>query len=240
MEYHRFGLLRPPWIDQEGHRTDPILHPKGAMMNLPGLRNLLLFAASAALAATAYAQNGFELHSTAFENNGTPPLSMILNNQSNGVNTCTASGAAGGDLSPELYWTGAPAQARSFVVVLFDTTASFTHWGMYNISGNAYGLPQNAGVAGSRYGTQIENDFGLGQQYDGPCPPANVAPDIHHYVFTVYALSTTLTLPGSTNFPSNAETLYQALIAAGERGQILGQASLTALYSSTPGTGHTD
>jgi phosphatidylethanolamine-binding protein (PEBP) family uncharacterized protein len=101
-------------------------------------------------------------------------------------------------------------------------------------------LPQNAGVAGSRYGTQIENDFGLGQQYDGPCPPAGVAPEIHSYVFTVYALSTTLSLPGSTNFPANGETLYHALIAAGQHGQILGKASLTALYSATPGTGHTD
>jgi Raf kinase inhibitor-like YbhB/YbcL family protein len=209
-------------------------------MKFAGLRNLLLFVASATLAASGYAQDSFELHSATFVNGGTPPLSMILNNQSNGVNTCTASGAAGGDLSPELYWTGAPLETRSFVVVLYDTTASFTHWGIYNISGFANGLPQNAGVAGSRYGTQIENDFGLGQEYDGPCPPAGYVPEIHNYVFTVYALSTTLNVPGSTNFPANAETLYQALIAAGERGQILGKASLTAPYSTTPGTGHTN
>jgi Raf kinase inhibitor-like YbhB/YbcL family protein len=209
-------------------------------MMFAGLRKILPLVAGAALAATAYAQNGFELHSTAFQNDGTPPLSMILNNQSNGVNTCTASGAAGGDQSPELYWTGAPFGTRSFVVVLYDTTAAFTHWGIYNISGNLSQLPQNAGVAGSGYGLQIENDFDLGQEYDGPCPPASVTPDIHNYVFTVYALSTTLDLPSSANFPANGETLYHALIAAGARGQILGQASLTALYSATPGTGHTD
>jgi phosphatidylethanolamine-binding protein (PEBP) family uncharacterized protein len=87
---------------------------------------------------------------------------------------------------------------------------------------------------------QIENDFGFGQEYDGPCPPAGVAPEIHNYVFTVYALSTTLNLPGTANFPANAETLYHAFIEASERGQILGKASLTALYSATPGTGHTD
>jgi Raf kinase inhibitor-like YbhB/YbcL family protein len=209
-------------------------------MNFSGFRKLLLFAASALLAATAYAQEGFELHSTAFPNDGTPPLSMILNNPTNGVNSCTASGDAGGDQSPELYWTGAPYATRSFVVVLYDTTAAFTHWGIYNISPNANGLPQDAGVAGSSFGAEIENDFDLGKQYDGPCPPAGIAPDIHNYVFTVYALSTTLNLPQSTNFPANGETLYHALIAAGERGQILGTASLTALYSSTPGTGHTD
>lgn len=209
-------------------------------MNWAGFRTLPLVVAGALLATTAHAQNGFALHSVVLANGGTPPLSMILNNPTNGVNSCTASGAAGGDQSPELFWTDAPLGTRSFVVVLYDTTAAFTHWGMYNISPFSFGLPQNAGVAGSRFGLEVENDFGLGQEYDGPCPPAGVAPDIHNYVFTVYALSTTLTLPASTNFPANGETLYHALIAAGVNGQILGQASLTGLYSSTPGTGHTD
>ena len=190
--------------------------------------------ALAILAASASAQESFQLHSTTFSNDNTLPISMILNNQVNGVNTCSANGAAGYDESPELYWTGAPRGTQFFAVVLYDVTASFTHWGMYNISGNVTQLPENAGVAGSHYGLQIENDFDLGQQYDGPCPPANVAPDTHKYVFTVYALSTKLSLPGSTNFPANAETLYQALIRAGQQGEILGEASLTGLYSSTP------
>lgn len=186
------------------------------------------------LAGSAEAQESFQLHSTTFSNGSTLPLSTILNNQVNGANTCTANGAAGGDESPELSWTGAPRGTQSFVVVLYDTTASFTHWGIYNISGNASQLPENAGVAGSKFGLQIENDFDLGQQYDGPCPPANVTPDTHTYVFTVYALSTTLHLDGTANFPSNSETLYQALIHAGVQNQILGKASLTGFYSSTP------
>ena len=186
------------------------------------------------LAASAPAQESFQLQSKTFSNDSTLPISTILNNQVNGVNTCSASGAAGYDESPELFWTGAPRGTQFFAVVLYDVTASFTHWGMYNISGNVAQLPENAGVAGSSYGLQIENDFGLGQQYDGPCPPANVAPDTHKYVFTVYALSTKLSLPGSTNFPANGETLYHALIRAGQQGEILGEASLTGLYSSTP------
>lgn len=191
-------------------------------------------------AATAPAQNSanfpgsFQLHSTEFFNNGTIPISAVYNNQVNGVNTCSANGAAGGDRSPELFWTGAPWGTESYVVVLYDVTAAFTHWGMYNIKGNAIGLPVNAGAAGSAYGTQILNDFLLGNEYDGPCPPANVAPDAHQYVFTVYALSTNLDLPSSANFPANAETLYHALIVAGEKNQILGSASLTGYYSSTP------
>jgi Raf kinase inhibitor-like YbhB/YbcL family protein len=185
-------------------------------------------------AATALAQESFQLHSTTFSNDSVLPLSMILNNQVNGVNTCSATGAAGYDESPELSWTGVPRGTQSFVVVLYDVTASFTHWGMYNISGNVTKLPENAGTAGSPYGPQIENDFELGMQYDGPCPPANVTPDSHQYTFTVYALKGQLHLPGSANFPNNAETLYQALIVAGKQNEILGEANLTGFYSSTP------
>lgn len=186
------------------------------------------------LTAGASAQEQFRLSSTTFSNGSTLPLSMILNEPSNGVNVCTANGAPGGDQSPELSWTGTPRGTRSFVVVLYDVTAAFTHWGMYNIAANVNQLPANAGQAGSAYGLQIENDFDLGQQYDGPCPPANVAPDAHQYVFTVYALSTPVVLPSSTNFPPNGETLYHALIEAGEKGAILGKASLTGFFSSTP------
>jgi Raf kinase inhibitor-like YbhB/YbcL family protein len=118
-------------------------------------------------------------------------------------------------------------------VVLYDVTAAFTHWGMYNIAPTATGLPENAGVAGSSYGTQIVNDFFVGAEYDGPCPPANYAPFVHHYQFTVYALDITLTLPSSGNFPATAETLYQALIDAGTLGHILETARISGHYSTT-------
>jgi len=202
-------------------------------MTLAGL--LLVFcAASTQAQISANYPESFQLHSPAFENDGVIPLSAVLNNPTNGVNSCSATGAAGGDRSPELFWTGAPWETESYVVVLYDVTAAFTHWGIYNIKGSATGLPVNAGAAGSTYGTQILNDFGLGNEYDGPCPPANVAPDAHQYVFTVYALRDKLNLPESTNFPANGETLYHALIDAGQKGNILGAASLTGYYSSTP------
>ena len=81
---------------------------------------------------------------------------------------------------------------------------------------------------------QVFNDFFIAPEYDGPCPPANVVPFVHHYVFTVYALDVQLQLPQSQNFPATAETLYQALIAAGRDRHILASASLTGLYSTTP------
>jgi Raf kinase inhibitor-like YbhB/YbcL family protein len=182
---------------------------------------------------SAGADGKFRLTSTTFLNKATLPLSTIDNNLQNGVNVCSINGAPGGDQSPELSWTSPPTGTRSLVVVLYDVTAAFTHWGMYNISPALTGLPENAGVAGSAYGDQIVNDFPAAE-YDGPCPPSGVAPVVHKYVFTVYALATRLNLPSSTNFPANAETLYQALIKSGRDGDILDSASLVGFYSTTP------
>ena len=176
----------------------------------------------------------FQLTSTTFQNNTTLPISAIENITVNGANACSVDGSPGGNQSPELSWTKASPRTVSFVVTVYDTTAAFTHWGMYNISPAATGLPENAGVAGSPYGDQIVNDFFIGAEYDGPCPPVNVQPFVHHYVFTVYALDIVLRLPSSANFPANGETLYQALIAAGRAGHILQSASITGLYSTTP------
>ena len=176
----------------------------------------------------------FRLLSSQFKDNTTLPLITIFNNPVNGVNICSIDGSPGGDQSPELHWKNAPKGTRTFVVIDYDVTAAFTHWGMYNIPASTHELPPNAGIAGSAFGTQVFNDFFQGEQYDGPCPPKGVAPVVHHYVFTVYALDIELNLPGSPNFPPAAETLYHALITAGCDDHILGSASLTGLYSSTP------
>jgi phosphatidylethanolamine-binding protein (PEBP) family uncharacterized protein len=78
-------------------------------------------------------------------------------------------------------------RCRSFVVALFDVTASFTHWGMHNIAAGTNSLPAGGGVAGSPCGAQVYNDF-YDQSYDGPCPPVGVQPYSHQYVLTVYAV----------------------------------------------------
>jgi Raf kinase inhibitor-like YbhB/YbcL family protein len=175
----------------------------------------------------------FEVHSATFKNDTTVPLSMVDNIVVNGSNVCSIDGSPGGNQSPQLSWTNAPADTRTFAVVLFDTTASFAHWGMYNIAADATGLPANAGAAGSTFGQQVFNDF-PDQNYDGPCPPANFPPNVHHYVFTVYAMGSELDLPSSANFPANADTLFRALLQAAMRGDVLASASITGFYSTTP------
>ncbi|MGO9405157.1 MAG: YbhB/YbcL family Raf kinase inhibitor-like protein [Terriglobales bacterium] len=205
-----------------------------------GCLPLLLLSLSLSAAAPASGQQAtpagqsFQLSSTTFTNGATLPLSMINNDIVDGSNACSLDGSPGGNQSPELSWSNAPQRTASFVVTVYDTTAAFTHWGMYNISATATGLPENAGVAGSTYGQQILNDFYVGYEYDGPCPPAGYRPYAHHYVFTVYALDIVLHLDSSVNFPANAETLYQALIKAGEARHILAKSSIAGFYSTTP------
>jgi len=196
------------------------------------LISLLSMSATAQNTSPTFGGFQLQLHSTTFNNNTTLPISTINNIVQNGVNACSINGSTGGNESPELSWIGAPPGTRTFVVTTYDVTASFTHWGMYNIPGYINSLPQNAGLAGSTFGPQIVNDFGVAA-YGGPCPPANVAPFVHHYIFTVYALDIVLSLPGTANFPNNAETLYQALIAAGRQDHILASASIVGLYSTT-------
>jgi len=192
-------------------------------------------------ALTAAAQDAgsrrFTVTSTTFENDKTLPLSMILDLENNGVNVCSIDGHPGGNKSPELSWTNVPRGTRSFVVIAFDTTAGFIHWGMYDIPGDIIGLPEGAGVAGSTYGKQVVNNFGssgsqANREYDGPCPPPNYPPNVHHYVFTVYALDIELGLYETPDFPPTGATLFRQLIET--RQHILASASITGLYSTTP------
>jgi Raf kinase inhibitor-like YbhB/YbcL family protein len=188
-----------------------------------------------ACASASAQERGFVVTSATFTEGSTLPNSMVYQYPATGPNQCTADGSAGGNSSPDLSWAAAPSGAVSFAVMAYDVTASFTHWGIYNIPASTRHLPANAGVAGSTYGAQVNNDFpSLG--YDGPCPPPGVVPVAHHYVFTVYALDEMLALGQHVNFPQNAETLEQALLLAAIQGHVLAKGSISGYFSSTPPT----
>ena len=168
----------------------------------------------------------FQVTSTTFSDGGTLPLSMVYDQ-------CPFY-AGGGNQSPALSWTNAPPHTVSFTVVAYDVTASFTHWGLYNIAPTTTELPENAGIVGSTYGLQVRNDFSFNfpniLKYDGPCPPPIFNPPVHQYVFTVYALDTALALPSFEDFSPGAEALFQALIRGGKRGHILAAASISGFF----------
>lgn len=98
----------------------------------------------------------------------------------------------GGNLSPELEWSNAPAGTKSFAVTLYDpdapTGSGWWHWIMYNIPANVSRLPQGAGDPSKQWMPGVEmgtTDFGT-RGYGGPCPPKGDPP--HRYIFTVHAL----------------------------------------------------
>ncbi|MGC8555582.1 MAG: YbhB/YbcL family Raf kinase inhibitor-like protein [Conexivisphaera sp.] len=111
---------------------------------------------------------------------------------------------SGADVSPPLEWSGQPEGTAYYAIVMVDLNSSppgFVHWLLYNVPGNATGLP--AGIP--RYGTvflsssewaeQGINGYG-GVGYAGPCPPAGRA---HEYELVVYALGGPLNVPPSAN-----------------------------------------
>jgi len=175
----------------------------------------------------------FTLASTQFKDDGKLPISAISNYPLNGVNQCSIDGSAGGNQSPELHWTNAPRETKSFALVVYDATAAVVHWGIYNISSKTNNLPENAGISDSPYGEEVSNVFS-DLSYDGPCPPPGVAPDAHAYVFTLYALDTDIHVYSSANFPPSALTLYRDLLDTSRQHHILASASITGYYSTTP------
>jgi len=91
----------------------------------------------------------------------------------------------GRNVSPELRWSHAPANTRSFAIVLEDIDAAAgrpsTHWVLFDLPGNSDRLQADVGETG----VPGRNDF-QHHKYAGPCPAPNRGQ--HRYVFSLYAL----------------------------------------------------
>jgi len=136
-------------------------------------------------------------------------------------------GCAGGNLSPQLSWSDAPAGTQSFAVTCFDpdapTGSGFWHWVVVNIPPGVTSLETGAGDPAS--GTlpagalQVRTDFGA-PGYGGPCPPQGDHP--HRYIFTVHAV-------GLAQLPVTADT-SAAVVGFYLHFNTLDKASLMGLY----------
>jgi Raf kinase inhibitor-like YbhB/YbcL family protein len=131
----------------------------------------------------------------------------------------------GQDISPPLAWSGAPANTKSFALIVDDPDAPdpakpqrvYVHWVVYNIPATTSSLPENASKKGLPKGAvQGKNDWGKAQ-YGGPCPPIGR----HRYFFKLYALDTDLS--GLTS-PTKAD-LERAM-----KGHVLGSGELIGTY----------
>ncbi len=154
-------------------------------------------------------QSKFTLTSSNFQNNGPIPTSFA----------CTPRGQ---NLSPDISWSNPPIGTQSFVLTVIDPDApggNFVHWLVYNIPSTDMRLPQGfpkeeKNSKGIMQGLNNHNHVG----YDGPCPPSGT----HRYVFTLYALNTTLSLsPGI-----RLNELSKAI-----KGHVIGQAVLVGTFA---------
>jgi Raf kinase inhibitor-like YbhB/YbcL family protein len=156
-----------------------------------------------------------------------------------------------------LYDTDSPAAEREKMNKEGETLTAavprqkFFHWVLVDIPPNVTSLPEGAesnarvlhgkpatpskfGVRGLNDYTKVtaSNDAMKGQYfgYDGPCPPWNDE-NVHHYHFTVYALSVkTLDLPSDFDAPA-------ALAAM--KGKVLAEGRELSLYTQNPAKGAT-
>jgi hypothetical protein len=128
--------------------------------------------------------------------------------------------------SPPLQWRNPPQGTVSFAVIFHDTDAAprkntmdVTHWILWNIPATQSRLQTGIQPGTSPNGiVQGKNIRGV-DGYQGPCPPPGGTP--HHYVFEMYALDTSLSLPAG----STREELLNAM-----NGHVIGKATYVGKF----------
>ncbi len=128
----------------------------------------------------------------------------------------------GQDISPPLMWSDPPPGTRSLALICEDPDAhngTWTHWVLYGLPAFVTELPAGVNTAeipsiGGRQGANSFHHLG----YGGPCPPAG---EMHHYIFTIYAVDVYISLQDS----ASRENLLGAL-----NGHVIGQGQLMGTY----------
>ncbi len=124
------------------------------------------------------------------------------------------------DISPPLQWTNAPANTKSFALIMDDPDApvgTWVHWVLYDLPPTTTGLPEDVVktqfIAGNaKQGLNSWPRLG----YGGPCPPPGKP---HRYFFKLYALDRMLDLkPGLTK--KDVEAAMKGHVLA--EGQLMG------------------
>jgi len=116
----------------------------------------------------------------------------------------------GQDISPPLGWSGVPPDATALALVVDDPDAprgTYTHWVVVDIDPALKSLARGQSPPGAQ---QIVNSAGKAS-YMGPCPPSGV----HHYRFTIYALSRRLALPPRASLQNALDAIAEAATAQG-------------------------
>jgi len=136
-----------------------------------------------------------------------------------GANIPSRCTCKGDDTSPTLQISGAPAAAKSLVLIVDDPDApsgTFTHWLIGNLPPDTKLISAGATPSG---GLQGINSFGTAG-YSGPCPPAGT----HRYFFRLFALNTILALPAGAS---------RAAWDAAMQGHVMAQTFLMGRFSKS-------
>jgi Raf kinase inhibitor-like YbhB/YbcL family protein len=155
-----------------------------------------------------------------------PALSVTSSDVSDGGRLAKAQvsalmDAGGDDVSPQLSWSGAPAETKSFAVSCFDpdapTCSGFWHWEVADIPASVTELPTGAGDPDRGLLPQgafmLRNDVGE-PRYVGAAPPPGHGP--HRYIFAVHALGVeSLGLPAEASPAFFGFNLFATAIARG-------------------------
>ena len=136
-------------------------------------------------------------------------------------------GCAGENKSPVLKWSGAPKDAKSFAVTMYDpdapTGSGWWHWSVINIPASVTELAADAGAVGGanlpKGASHVRVDFGTAG-WGGVCPPQGDPP--HRYIFTVHALKT-----DKLDIPADATAALAGFMV---NANSIGKASFTAKY----------
>lgn len=126
-------------------------------------------------------------------------------------------------LHPPLSIRGIPEGAQSLALIVHDPDVPkvlkpdgiFDHWVAFNIPATTTEIAE-----GEVIGVMGANGAGK-SAYTGPCPPREYEPSEHRYIFTLYALDTSLPLP-------EGATKAQVLAAMG--GHVLAETKLVGRY----------